>query len=360
MVNIINWSDYKTKADWLKARNELSGATSSEVRVGASEVSTITGSNPYKSLRRLTLEKAGIYSKPFINDATVMGHLQEPNILRYWEGYNHEDYEQTLYNVQDGVRLRKLKQAEFFLTNDKYPNFFVSLDAIAEEPYHSPITGRLVDSYVPHECKYIRSRVYKSWEDGIPQSYLEQITVQMGVSESDFGIFLPLLSEGDKYTRAFNPLEIDFDRDLFEYINEKTGEFCLNVAKIKLLKAKADLSTDEMEKHELECMIEEAIPLDSSNDTLDIINETTIDSDLMYVVDPDLPDDSELDSLMERYLTNGESIKMLDYDQNLIRSTLTLKADGYNGIESERFKATIRSGNGGKKGKYFKVTKKKG
>ena len=359
MVNIINWSDYKTKSDWLKARNELSGVTSSEVRVGASEVSTITGSNPYKSLRRLTLEKAGIYSKSFINDATVMGHLQEPNILRYWEGYDHEDYEQTLYNVQDGVRLRKLKQAEFFLTNDKYPNFFVSLDAIAEEPYHSPITGRLIDSYTPHEMKYIRSRVYKSWEEGIPQSYLEQLTVQMGVSESEFGIFLPLLSEGDKYTRAFNPLEIEFDRDLFEYINEKTGEFCLNVAKIKLLKAKSDLSTDEVEKHELECMIGEAIPLDSSQDSLDIINETSIDGDLMYVVDPDSPDDSELGDLMERYLTNGESIKSLTNDQNLIRSTLTLKADGYNGIESERFKATIRSGSG-VKGRYFRINKKKG
>lgn len=355
MVNIINWDNYKTKQEWLDARRRIQGVGEAHTRVSASDISAITGSNPWKSKRRLFLSMAGLYNKDFISRTAVQGQVMENQVKGYIESFTPDSEDETLLNIQNGIKLRSLKQAEFFILNDKYPHLSASLDFIPDGDVYSPFTGELYHPLTPFECKYVNPMVYKTWDDGISQAYLEQVQIQSLLSETPLSVFNVL-----RWDYSFSMLEIPFDKDLAEYLVEVSGEFCRDVTRVKLLKAKVDLSTDDMEKHELECMIEESVPLDSSEDSLNVINETTIDSDLMYVVDPDLPDDSELDDLMERYLTNGESIKMLDYDQNLIRSTLTLKADGYNGIESERFKATIRSGNGAGKGRYFRINKKKG
>lgn len=354
MVNIVNWDNYKTKQEWLDARRKIQGVGEAHTRVSASDISVITGSNPYKSKRRLFLAMTGLYNKDFISRTAVQGQVMENKVKEYIESFNPESEDETLVNLQNGVKLRSLKQAEFFLLNDKYPHLSASLDFIPDGEVYSPFTGELYHPLTPFECKYINPMVYKTWEDGISQDYLEQCTLQSLLAETPLTVFGVL-----RWDFNFSMMEIPFDKDLAEYLVEVSGEFCRDVTKVKLLKAKFDLSADEVEKHELECMMESIVPLDHTDDNIDVINETTIDGDLMYVVDPSSPDDSELDDLMERYLTNGESIKMLDYDQNLIRSTLTLKADGYNGIESERFKATIRSGSG-EKGKYFRINKKKG
>lgn len=349
-IEIVNWGDITSKSEWLKLRKKMSGLGESYVRVGASDIGTITGSNKWTSKRRLMLSLSDIYHKDWINPLVVLGGLMEGNVQSFWEGYVHGDLDQSLYNTRDGVRLRQLQQAEFFVLNDSVPHIFVSLDAVALEEYKSPISGRTVKGLIPHEFKYVGVDSYKSWGGQISPSYLEQVQIQMHMTKTDFCIFAPLLQNGDFY-----PIEVEYDKDLAEYLVNEAGKFCVDAMRVKLLKAQIELSTDEYEIHDLKNMITDIVPIDHTDDNLNVINETHIGNidELKLKVE----ENSEEELLMEQYLLFKEDEKEVKRNLNEVKSRLILASDGFEGIDSPRFRAVIR-GNNSYKSSYFKVTQK--
>src|SRR5690606_27385538 len=130
MMKIINWDNYKTKQEWLDARRKIQGVGEAHTRVSASDISVITGSNVWKSKRRLFLSMAGLYNKDFISRTAVQGQVMENQVKGYIESFTPDNEDETLLNIQNGVKLRSLKQADFFILNDKYPHLSASLDFI--------------------------------------------------------------------------------------------------------------------------------------------------------------------------------------------------------------------------------------
>ena len=351
MIKIIPWKENLTRSQWLKELLKIQGVGEPYTRVSASDISVITGSNAWKSKRRLFLSMAGLYHKDIITPRMAQGTVMEPVIGQYYESWNPSDKEESLYNVTHGIKLRKIKKAEFFLLNTKYEHLSASLDFIHVGEQYSPISGAKFGKLSPIEAKYLEDFSWRSMaSEGISQAYLEQMQIQLGLAEESFGIFAPLVKDG-----SFNPREVYFDKELFEYLVEVAGNFARDVTKVKLLMAQKELSTDISEQTELEYMIEESIPLDGHEDTLEVINETHEGSiDELYL---QIESGNELDTLMSRYIEIQEEEKILSNEKNKVRSQLTLASNGYSGIESPNFRAIIRGDNSDKK-RYFRILKK--
>src|SRR5690606_25715049 len=233
-----------------------------------------------------------------------------------------------------------------------YEHLSASLDFIDTGEQYSPISGVKFGKLSPVEAKYLSDFSWKSMStEGISQAYLEQMQIQLGIAEESLGIFAPLVSDG-----SFNPREVYFDKELFEYLVEVAGNYDRDVTKVKLLVAQKELSNDVSEQTDLEYLIEESIPLDGDHkDALEVINEThegSIDG-LYYQVE----NGGDLDTLMLRYTEIQDEEKILSNEKNKVRSQLTLASNGYSGIESPNFKAIIRGDNSDKK-RYFRILKK--
>lgn len=351
-IQIIKWDDFPTKQDWLNARRKVQGIGEVYTRLSSSDISVLTGSNPYKSKRRLFLSMTGLYNKDFISRIAVQGQVMEAKVQEYIESYNPENEDDTLNNLQNGTKLRALKQADFFLLNDKYPHLSTSIDFIPDGEIHSPFTGELYTPLTSFECKYINPMVYKEWDGEISQAYLEQCTLQAGLTETPLTVFNVL-----RWDFNFSMAEIPFDKDLFDYLVEVSGEFCRDVTYVKLLIEKRKLSEDPSEIEQLSYEIESLVPIDSHEDTLDVLNETHIGSidSLIYQVE----NDSEENQLMKRYVEIQEQEKQLTYEKNETKSKLILASNEFEGIESGQFKAIIRGDNSAKS-RYFRILTKKG
>ena len=352
MVKKIYWKENLTHSQWLKERLKIQGVGEPYTRVSASDISVITGSNVWKSKRRLFLQMTGLYHRDIITPWMAQGSLVEPVVGQYYESWNPSDKDESLYNVTHGIKLRKVEKAKFFLLNTKYEHLSASLDFIHVGEQYSPISGAKFGELSPIEAKYLNEFYWKSMaSEGISQAYLEQMQIQLGLAEESFGIFAPLVTDG-----SFNPREVYFDKELFEYLVEVAGNFARDVTKVKLLMAQKELSNDVSERTELEYMIEESIPLDDGHkDALEVINETHEGSiDELYL---QIEDGDELDVLMSRYIEIQEEEKILSNEKNKVRSQLTLASDGYSGIESPNFRAIIRGDNSDKK-RYFRILKK--
>lgn len=349
MIKIINWDNYKTKQEWLDARRKIQGVGESHTRVSASDISVITGTSVWKSKRRLFLSMAGIYHKDIITPLMAQGSVMEPIVGQYYESWNPENLDESLYNVTHGIKLRRVEKAKFFLLNSKYDHLSASLDFVHVGETFSPFSGAKFGALSPIEAKYLSDYSWKNMsENGISQAYYEQMQIQIGLGEEELGIFAPLVSDGQ-----FLPREVHFDKDLFEYLVEVSGEFARDVTKVKLLLAQKELSNDISEQTELEYQIEDLIPLDDHQDTLETLNETHVGSsidDLFYQAD----DGGEEDKLMMRYVELQDTEKEVKRELSMVRSKLTLASNGYSGIESPSFRAVIRGDNSSKK-RYFRV-----
>src|SRR5699024_12747102 len=76
------------------------------VRIGASDVSVILGTNKWKCPARLFHHLTGFHDSFFMTERTISGHLMEDIIKRRWEALDTEDEMATLENVMEGTRLR--------------------------------------------------------------------------------------------------------------------------------------------------------------------------------------------------------------------------------------------------------------
>lgn len=215
----INWTSNSHEA-WLSQRRGVEGfGDVTNARFGASDVGTITGTNSYKCPNRLFLHTIGRHSSDWITETSVAGHLAEPIIATVWESWEQEK-ETALRNIQNGVKLRKTKKAEFFLLDDNYPQLFASIDRLHDGETFSPFTGNKYAELTPIEFKTTKSTYYKLWEDGITPSYYDQVQAQMMLSGTEVAVFCVWVDGAHFYVR-----EVEFDKERAEFIDYKTREF---------------------------------------------------------------------------------------------------------------------------------------
>lgn len=347
-MEIIKWKKNLTHKQWLEERNKVAGIGQDYCRVGASDISVVSGTNKWKSKRRLFLALVGYHNKSFRNKMTLAGQEMEPRIADLMEKYN-VDEEIFFDNRETNTKERRLKKAEFFVVNSKYPHMSASLDFIPyDENCSSPWTGEIYPPYTPFECKNVQEFVYKEWKGSIPLHYYEQVQVQMAMTDTNIAVFMPFLSSYDFY-----PVEVERNQQMIEHLDHLTGEFAIEVTKGKILKAKLDMSSDPQEIHDLELELESIVPVDVLPDEVELANELMQSGNEVKRV----ADFSEDESLMSEYIDANETIKVLEGRKNQLKAELIYLAEGYSAIESTLHKAIIRGHNADKKA-YFRVSSK--
>jgi hypothetical protein len=254
MIEKIKWSNKGHEA-WLKQRRSVEGFGSLDtVRFGASDVGTILGVNKWKCKKRLFEHVIGRHSTEWRTESSVAGHLLEPVVSSMWESWQH-DQDVFLANVEQDIKLRKTKKANFFLLNDKYPNMFCSIDRLHNGKTYSPFTGKLYEELTPIELKTTQSAYYKLWNNGLTESYRAQLQSQMMLSETKVAVFAVLISGVQ-----FKVIEVEYDSLLAESIAYEVDKFAHLCIAGKQLVDLINLSQTESEREQYLGMLEDISP----------------------------------------------------------------------------------------------------
>lgn len=254
MIKKIKWAK-KGHEEWLKQRRTIEGFNDLDVvRFGASDIGTILGVSKYKCKRRLFEHIIGRHSTEWRTESSVAGHLLEPVVSSMWESWQ-PDQDVFLYNLEQNIKLRKTKKAEFFLLNSKYPNLFASIDRLHDGETYSPFTGQLYDELTPIELKTTQSAYYKLWNSGITPSYYTQVQAQMMLSDTKVAVFATLVSG-----MQFKVMEVEYDSLLAEQIDYETRKFAQQCIAGKQLVDLINSSSSQTEKEEYIAMLEDISP----------------------------------------------------------------------------------------------------
>lgn len=176
---MINMRNYATREEWLAAR-----ATAG---VGASELATACGANPYQSQLSLWQKKTGDVWPEETNENMERGHRLEPVVRdRFMDQWGW---------------LFELKYDEFGMYfNTDYPHMFSTLDGVlvARQDAENVIIGQDVIEVKQGEEIILeiknpapkKESVYREWDLGIPELYKHQVAGQMMCSGIHRHIFL--------------------------------------------------------------------------------------------------------------------------------------------------------------------------
>lgn len=209
--------------EWLDFRNN---------GIGASEVGSIMGLNPWKSSIELYYQKLGIIpQKMEENMAMFMGNLLEDHVAEMWEHWEG-DSAGMIGNYRSNRVFRRALRVPGYIVNSDFPNLFFSPDRLMLPSDHSKrgvfykhhvnleaVTGVL-------EIKTISGWAAKQWDGGIPPSYVMQLMTYMLGLGLEYGE-LASLQDG----RDMSVLPIEFNPDLAEEIIIQTDDFWNRVLK---------------------------------------------------------------------------------------------------------------------------------
>ena len=313
-ITKIQW-DNSSHAGWLAQRKEMEGFGSVDiVRIGASDVSTITGTNKWKCKRRLFYHLIGLHSNEWRTAKSVGGHMLESVIAANWESWT-PDEEQFLLNLERGHKERLTKKADFFLLNDKHPNLFVSIDRLHDGATFSPFTGLEYGELTPIELKSTESHYYKEWPDGITAGYKDQVMTQMMISESEVAVFLTLVNGF-----YFHAREVEFDKERAEFIDHSVREFStLCVAGKQIMELIADAKSNQ-EKEEYMAMLYEIEP-----EALELEDEQSLTKEMNPTSLGQIKGTQQDFEYMVEYNRASEEIKALEASKQLAKNQLTTK-----------------------------------
>lgn len=143
--------------------------------LGASEVASVMGLNPYKSIIELYYEKIGV-KQIYDNDNAAMfwgRELEEQiaNKWQYWDG----TVETMIDNFANKNILRRCRRLNAYVQNKAYPWLFVSLDRVINKSK----SGEEEVEEGSLECKTISGWSSDMWEGGIPVMYVAQLQAQL-------------------------------------------------------------------------------------------------------------------------------------------------------------------------------------
>lgn len=191
------------REDWLRFRKK---------GIGASDVGTILGMNPYKSALELFYERLTPDPEFSVeNIAMFMGREQEDfiaDLWQFWEG----SQETMMLNYRADKIIRKCQRVNGIVQNPKYPWLFVNLDRKINKGIKGE-EGAL-------ELKTIAGYEADKWEAGIPTPYMIQVLTQMLVCEFTFGE-LAVFKDG----RNFEVYPFDYNENICNHIIETTKAF---------------------------------------------------------------------------------------------------------------------------------------
>lgn len=347
------WKKNLSPDEWISVRLAMEGVGQDFVRIGGSDIGAVMFSSKWKCPRRLAKHLVGEYSFFEITDTTLDGVMQEPLVAQMWESWD-EDANIARVQTQNGIKVRKIKKAKFFLTNPSYPNIFVSLDFIPfDNKQYSPFTGELYHSLTPIECKVTSKDYYRKWEYNdypITQGYYAQLQAQMAITNTPVAVFLVKIRE----TGKFIAIEIPRDELFIEEMIVKVDEFCEQIKLCKrFYKLVQEASQENQDIYRL--YYEDSLPSYGGTDDdvalADEMWEAPIDPDVEY-----LKVDEDIEAMMAEYCTYGEMEKTIKENKNKIKANLKHISSGFEGIKGENYKAIIR-GKRADKGAYFSVNK---
>ncbi len=168
LINIDKDSNYD---EWLAFRQN---------GLGASDIGTLMGLNPYKSKIELFYQKVGVI--PIKQDENIpmfYGNRLEDFVANMWEYFDGEDPESVITNYNSGTKLKHCKAVTGYIVNSEYPNLFLSPDRIIvnKETDKLIYAGRLIEKNFKGvlEVKTINGFASKQWDGGLPPSYVTQL-----------------------------------------------------------------------------------------------------------------------------------------------------------------------------------------
>lgn len=145
--------------------------------LGASEVPTVMGLNPYMSSLELHHLKIGLIKPRPMNIRMNLGHMSEPLIGELWS-YWVKDERQFNHNVTNRIKVRECEKVNGYMTNDEYKNLFVSLDYRFKDKRY--------DGWCNLELKNKTSLSYKQFTNEMNPQEIVQMACQMLVSTYEY------------------------------------------------------------------------------------------------------------------------------------------------------------------------------
>ena len=185
---------FNSRAEWLTARQD---------GIGASEVATILGLNPWETPYQLWRRKKGLDTAKEETFAMKAGHYLEDAVAQFW----HDE---------TGNEIIKASVKDFMFVNEAKPYMRVSPDRtywIADMPKNDDNKGIL-------ECKTTQMRID---EDDLPKHWFCQVQMNLGVAELTQGSLAWLCSG-----REFGYKDIALVPDFFAWIEEEITKFWID------------------------------------------------------------------------------------------------------------------------------------
>ena len=153
-----------TEEDWQAYREKQKG-------IGGSDVATILGLNPYKSLFTLWLEKTGQIEPPVLNNEYIeWGNILEPVIREKFA-------KETGFEVEENHWVMLHDQHDFMVAN---------VDGEVTDPQFAGKKGVL-------EIKTAGERMRDQWENGPPNHYMLQLQHYLAVLDYSYGYVAVLI-----------------------------------------------------------------------------------------------------------------------------------------------------------------------
>lgn len=185
---------FNSRAEWLTARKD---------GIGASEVATIVGLNPWETPYQLWRRKIGLDAPKQENFAMKAGHYLEDAVAQFW----HDE---------TGNDIIKSSVEDFMFVNEAKPYLRVSPDRtywLKDMPRNDDNKGIL-------ECKTTQMSI--DAED-LPKHWFVQVQMNLGVAELEHGS-LAWLTQG----REFGYKDLAFVPDFFAWLVEEVDKFWLD------------------------------------------------------------------------------------------------------------------------------------
>ena len=153
-----------TEEDWQAYREKQKG-------IGGSDVATILGLNPYKSVFTLWLEKTGQIEPPVLNNEYIeWGNILEPVIREKFA-------KETGFEVEENHWVMLHDQHDFMVAN---------VDGEVTDPQFAGEKGVL-------EIKTAGERMRDQWENGPPNHYMLQLQHYLAVLDYSYGYVAVLI-----------------------------------------------------------------------------------------------------------------------------------------------------------------------
>lgn len=184
---------FNNRAEWLEARKD---------GIGASEVATIVGLNPWETPYQLWRRKLGIDPPKAMNAAMNTGHILEDGVAQYW--------------VQaTGRQIIAASKEDFMFIDKDRPYLRVSPD----RTFWIEGATRNDDNKGILECKTTRMKVDP---DNLPRYWFCQVQMNLGVAGYNQGS-LAWLSAGQGFDFGYQDLKLV--PDFFEWLIDCASRF---------------------------------------------------------------------------------------------------------------------------------------